>query len=212
MELAPTRFYLVAPAALPDPEAFAARCAEAFAAADVACLRVAVAPELSGRDAVRLLEALKKPCHAHEVALIVEDRFDLVRPYGLDGVHLSGPKALQAMEEARAAIGKHAILGVDCGDSRHKGLTAGERDAEYVAFGPLADLDSSVELRELILWWQSMIEAPCVAEIPPDAALTAELWGKADFLALSDALWSAEEGAAARLRTLAAAKESGGNV
>lgn len=205
MDHAPTRLYLVAPAEIPEPKAFAALCAEAFAAADVACLRVAVAPDLSGRETALLLEALKAPCHAHEVALIVEDRFDLVRPYGLDGVHLCGEGALKAMEEARAAIGKNAILGVDCGDSRHKGLTAGEREADYVAFGPLKDLDAELDLRELILWWQAMIEIPCVVAIAPDAALAAGLWGKADFLAVSPDLWAAAEGVAARLKRLQAA-------
>ncbi len=202
-ESSPTRLYLVAPAEIADPGAFAALCAEAFAAADVACLRVPLAEGLADRAAAALLDALKAPCHAHDVALLVEDRFDLVRPYGLDGVHLSGPHALKAMTEARAAIGGGAILGVDCGDSRHKGLTAGEREADYVAFGPLEGLDADPDLRELILWWQAMIEIPCVAEIAPDPALAAALWGKADFLAPSAAFWTAPEGAAARLKALA---------
>ncbi len=200
---APTRLYLVAPAEIPDVEAFAAQCAELFAAADVACLRATLAEGISDRAAAALLDALKAPCHAHDVALLVENRFELVRPYGLDGAHLSGPEALKAMTEARAAIGRNAILGVDCGDSRHKGLSAGERDVDYVSFGPLEGLDASPDLRELILWWQAMIEIPCVAEIAPDPALAAALWGKADFLAPSAALWAAPEGIAARLSALA---------
>ncbi len=202
-EAAPTRLYLVAPAEVSDAGAFAAQCAEAFAAADVACLRVPLAEGVSDRAAAALLDALKAPCHAHDVALLIEDRFELVRPYGLDGVHLSGPHALKAMVEARAAIGRNAILGVDCGDSRHKGLTAGEREADYVAFGPLETLDADPDLRELIFWWQAMIEIPCVAEIAPDPALAAALWGKADFLAPSATLWTAPEGAAAIVKSLA---------
>ena len=200
-DAAPTRLYLVAPLEIPEPEAFAELCGEVFAAADVACLRVALPPGLADREEARLFKALKAPCHAHDVALVVENRFDLVKPYGLDGVHLTGAAA-KAMEEARSAVGKQAILGVDCGDSRHKALTAGEKDADYVAFGPIASVEADAALVDLVLWWQSMIETPCVAEIAPDPILAAKLWGVADFLAPDPSLWSAPEGPRARLKGL----------
>lgn len=190
------RLYLLTPRSF-DPARLATALDAALSAGDVACLRLRLGDggETAARQAIK---ALKPICHAHDVAFLIEDAFALAAAEGLDGVHLSQPGA--DFRAAREAVGADGVIGAAGGVSRHQGLIAGERGADYVSFGPLS-ADPGLQtgpLAELELfdWWQSMIELPVVAEggVTPDVA--AELVGMADFIALDPSIWDGDAAAA----------------
>ena len=192
------RLYLIAPtvfaADLPE------RLAPLLDGFDVACVRLALAS--ASEDAVaRACDALRPVCHARDVPLVVADHYRLVGRLGIDGVHLSdGARQVRAV---RTALGADAIVGAFARASRHEGMNAAEIGADYVAFGPAGESglgDGIVADLDLFGWWSEMIEVPVVAEgaLTPD--LVAALAPVADFLAVGDEIWGAEDPAAALRR------------
>ena len=69
---------------------------------------------------------------SRDVAFIVNDRADLARELGADGVHV-GQQDLP-YEAARLAVGPDAIVGVTCHDSRHLAMEAAEKGADSYNF------------------------------------------------------------------------------
>jgi len=189
------RLYLVAPAVFDF--AFPERLAPVLDGFDVACLRLALAAG-SEDEVARACDALRPVCHARDVPLVVADHYRLVGRLGLDGVHLSdGSRQVRAV---RKALGADAIVGAFARTSRHEGMTAAEIGADYVAFGPVGDSglgDGSLAEIDMFGWWSEMIEVPCVAEgaLTPD--LVGALAGVADFVALGEEIWRADDAAAA---------------
>ena len=96
-----------------------------------------------------------------------------------------------------------AQIGVTCHASRHLAMEAGEEGADYVAFGSFFPSETKgSEHRpepELLAWWQSLFEIPCVAiggVTPANCGPLIE--AGADFLAVSGAVWNGDEAAAVR--------------
>jgi thiamine-phosphate pyrophosphorylase len=82
-------------------------------------------------------------------------------------------------------------------------MEAGEGGADYVAFGaffPSNTKDTQHRAEpELLQWWSSLFELPCVAIGGITTANCAELVrAGADFLAVSHAVWGGEEASAVR--------------
>jgi thiamine-phosphate pyrophosphorylase len=178
----PARLYLVAPGDL-DP----ARASAALEAGDVACLLL--------RDASPDSAGLVEAAQARGVAVLIEGDAELARRLGADGVHLGPGGRVQA---TRKALPADAIVGVDCGRSRHDAMVAGEAGADYVAFATRPESDHAPAEPALLSWWQTMMELPCVAMGPiavADAGALAE--AGADFVALEGAVWDHPEGPAA---------------
>ena len=80
-------------------------------------------------------------------------------------------------------------------------MEAGEVGADYVAFGaffPSITKDTHhVAEPEVLQWWSTLFELPCVAIGGITAANCAPLvWAGADFLAVSNAVWGVDEAAA----------------
>jgi thiamine-phosphate pyrophosphorylase len=67
------------------------------------------------------------------VPLIVNDDVTLAVTIGADGVHLG--KADSDLIEARARLGRAAIIGISCYDSFGRALAAQRQGADYIAFG-----------------------------------------------------------------------------
>jgi thiamine-phosphate pyrophosphorylase len=202
------RLYLITPPAF-EPAAFAPLLAAALDAGGVACVRL----DLVGDEAAirRAAGALRPVCVARDVALVIADHLRLVGPLGLDGVHLADGSAA-AVRRAREALGPEAIVGAGAGASKHRGMTAAEAGADYVALGPVAAgaLGTGEEAdADLFAWWSEMIETPSVAEggLTLDAARA--LAPLADFLAPREAVWDAPEGPAAAVRAFADALRRG---
>ena len=193
------QIYLVSPPEI-DAAAFPERLAAVLDSRPAACFRLALATRDEDR-LTRAADAVRAVTEPREVALVIAEHVGLAGRLGLDGVHLAGPRGVRA---ARKALGADAIVGAYCGASRHDGLVAGEAGADYVAFGPCtgADLgDGQVAGPDLFAWWSQMIELPVVAEGGLDAECIRTLWDVADFVALGEEIWQADD-PAARLAAL----------
>lgn len=198
------RLYLITPPSLPDPAAFAQTLQQALAAGDVACLQLRL-KDASDDEVLAAAAALRPVCHAHDVALIINDRPDLTLKAGADGVHVGQDDA--PYKEARKLLGPDSIVGVTCHDSRHLAMAAGEDGADYVAFGAFfetATKDAKAHAdTELLEWWHTFFTVPSVAigGITVDNAATIVKAG-ADFIAVSSGVWSFPGGAAEAVRAL----------
>ncbi|CAE7670108.1 thiE [Symbiodinium necroappetens] len=187
------RLYLVTP---PDFESggvsvddFRRKLEAALSGGDVASLLIR--GDVSDETLNALAAALTPVAQAADVAVLVEGRCDVADAHHCDGVHLEArPASLRAV---RRALGRDAILGADCGDSRHLAMVAGELDCDYVSF--------DAQARETIAWWAEMMEVPCVAwgEVDLEGA-PALIDAGADFLAVGRAVWDHAEGPAEAVR------------
>jgi len=187
--------YLISP--LEVGGTFPDRLAAAFDAAPVAAFQFRV-KGLTEHEAARLAEPLQRICADREVAFIVNDSVALARRIGADGVHLGQQDG--DVGEARERLGREAQIGVTCHASRHLAMEAGEAGADYVAFGAFyPTVTKTVEHYaepELLTWWQSLMEIPCVAIGGITAANCAPLVrAGADFLAVSGGVWNGDAAA-----------------
>lgn len=195
------RLYLVTPPAL-EPAAFAVRLAEALDAGDVACVQLRL-KDCSDDAIRRACDALRPVAQEREVAFILNDRPDLAKEMGCDGVHVGQGDTPYA--KARQIVGKDAIVGVTCHDSRHLAMEAGEAGADYVAFGaffPTSTKDTEHQpTPELLQWWAEMMEIPCVAigGITPENCAPLVQAG-ADFLAVVGGVWNHADGPGAAVK------------
>lgn len=196
------RLYLVSPPKL-DLPIFAATLEAALGAGDVAAfqLRLKDASDEEIRAAVQVLMPI---AHAHDVAFILNDRVDLAKELGVDGVHLGQED--MPLTEARAILGDNIAIGISCHDSGHLAMEAGEGGADYVAFGAYHPTTSKEPAQlakygtpqpDLLPWWSTYTTVPAVAI----GGLTPENCGElvtqgADFIAAINAVWKHPEGAA----------------
>ena len=161
-----------------------------------------------GDDAVGEVVARLRPlCRARGVSLILNDRPDLAASLDCDGVHVGQNDA--SVDEARRLVGSDCIVGVTCHDSRHLAMEAAEGGADYVAFGAFYPTLTKETIHrpdpEILEIWQETMLIPCVAigGITPENAEPLVAAG-ADFLAVSNSVWAAPEGAAAAVKAFAA--------
>jgi len=201
------RLYLITPPALPDLAAFAEALARALDAGDVAALQIRLkgAPD---ETVLRAAEAILPVAQPRGVAVLMNDRMDLAKRAGCDGVHLGQGDGDPVA--ARKLLGPEATIGVTCHASRHLAMEAGEAGADYVAFGAFFPTDTKEVVHkaepEILEWWSEMFEVPCVAIGGITAANCAPLVrAGADFLAVIGAVWNHPEGPAAGVRAMDAA-------
>ncbi len=175
-------------------------------------LRLKDAPD----DAVRrAAERLMPIAHARNVAFIVNDRPDLAKAVGADGVHIGQEDADYAT--ARKLLGKDAVVGVTCQASRHLAMEAAEQGADYIAFGAFFATDTKQAAAsagvELLQWWSEIFEIPCVAiggiTVENCAPLVA---AGADFLAVVAGVWRHPAGPAAAVQAFNAAIAKAGSA
>ncbi len=195
------RLYLITPPKL-EPEVFADTLTRALDAGDVASLQLRL-KDVDDDAIRRATEILMPIAQARGVAFILNDRPDLAAQLRCDGVHIGQEDASYA--EARLFVGKNAIVGVTCHDSRHLAMEAAEAGADYVAFGaffPTATKDAKTRADiETLRWWGEMMVVPCVAigGITVDNAPPLIEAG-ADFLAVSSGVWDHPQGPAAAVQ------------
>jgi thiamine-phosphate pyrophosphorylase len=193
---ATTRLYLITPPAL-DPDRFAKELQEALAGGDVASLQLRLKD--CDDDAVRRATRVLKPIvQDRGVAFIINDRPDLAAELDCDGVHVGEEDAPYA--EVRRLLGPDRIVGVTCGASRDRAITAAEAGADYVAFGAFFPSPTKTATKhradtELIRDWSETTVVPCCAI----GGITQENCGPlveagADFLAVIGAVWSRPKG------------------
>ena len=198
------QLYLITPPAL-EPAPFAEDLKASLDGGPAACLQLRLkdAPD----DAVRRAAELLMPvCHGYDVAVLVNDRPDLARELGADGVHIGREDATYA--EARAVVGEEATVGVTCHNSLHLAMEAAEAGADYVAFGAFFPTGTKApkaqaELETLENWSAATV-VPCVAI----GGITVEncrplVRAGADFLAVVGGVWNHPDGPAAAVRAFA---------
>ena len=181
---------------------FPDRLRAALAGGPVAAFQLRV-KGIDSHELAKLAEPLQRICADADVAFIDNDIVSLAKRLGADGVHL-GQKDGDP-REAREVLGPSVQIGVTCHDSRHLAMEAGEKGADYVAFGafyPTTTKPSHYRPPPAILsWWSSLFEIPCVAigGITPDNARPLIEAG-ADFIAVCQAVWSKDDPCAAVAR------------
>lgn len=159
--------------------------------------------DIDQHAAARLAAPLQAICAEHDCAFIVNDSIALAKRLGADGVHLGQGDG--DPREARDVLGRDAQIGVTCHNSRHLALEAGETGADYVAFGafyPSETKQAKYQAEpEILSWWTSMMELPCVAIGGITTANAAPLVeAGADFLAVSAGVWNHADGEASAVR------------
>ena len=193
----PCKLYLISPQQVGGT--FPGRLEAALGGGPVAAFQLRV-KDVSEHELARLAEPLQHICADHGTAFIVNDSMALAKRLGADGVHLGQSDG--DVREARALLGPSAQIGKTCHDSRHFAMEAGEAGADYVAFGafyPTTTKPSNYRPDPSILtWWSTLFEIPCVAigGINPGNARPLVAAG-ADFLAVVQAVWGADDPAAA---------------
>jgi thiamine-phosphate pyrophosphorylase len=199
------RVYLITPPRI-DLAVFPDALARTLDAGDVACLQLRLKD--APRDEIRrAIDALRPVAQSCDVAFLLNDDAELAMQTGCDGAHLGQEDGDHA---AARALLKDATLGITCHDSRHLAMRAGELGADYVAFGAFfptttKDTHHQPDL-EILEWWSSIFEIPCVAI----GGITAEncaplVRAGADFLAVIGAVWNHPKGPEAGLRAMNAA-------
>ena len=195
------RLYLITPPAL-DAAQFARQLEEALSGGDVASLQLRL-KNARDEDVRRAADQLMPIAKRAGAAFILNDRPDLAKAIGCDGVHIG--QGDMSYDEARALVGPDAIVGVTCHASRHLAMEAAEAGADYVAFGAFfpsetKDATDGADL-ELISWWAELMVVPCVAigGIGLDTAQPIIDAG-ADFIAVSSAVWRHPAGPAQAVR------------
>lgn len=88
---------------------------------------------MDGERRRRETQALAALCRQFSVPLLVNDDVKLAADVQADGVHLGRDDP--AIEQARARLGKSALIGVSCYNQLARALDAEKRGADYVAFG-----------------------------------------------------------------------------
>jgi thiamine-phosphate pyrophosphorylase len=199
------RLYLITPPRL-DPATFVDTLTVALDADDVACVQLRL-KEVVDDEVRRAADRLRPVAQDRGVAFIMNDRPDLARDTGCDGVHVGQEDA--RYEDARALLGPDAIVGVTCKKSRHLAMEAAEKGADYVAFGAFFESGTKPPQvagmtraePEILQWWSELMTVPCVAI----GGITVEncpplVTAGADFLAVIGAVWNHPDGPAAAVR------------
>lgn len=203
----PCQIYLISPPAL-DLAAHAQALEAALGAGGPAAAYQLRMKDHADAAILAAAAALQPICAAHDVAFILNDRADLAKACGADGVHLGQGDGDVA--SARRLLGADAQIGVTCHGSRHLAMEAGEAGANYVAFGAFFPTGTKLVAHharpDILSWWTALSPIPCVAIGGITAANCAPLVeAGADFLAVSGAVWNAPEGPAEAVTALARA-------
>lgn len=193
----PCQLYLISPPRIGSD--FGDQLKSALAAGRVAAFQLRL-KDVADDEVLRVAERLMPICAEHDIAFILNDRMELAKTCGADGVHLGQGDG--DPREARALLGPSVQIGVTCHDSRHLAMEAGEAGADYVAFGAFFPTTTKETLHRpepsILGWWSTLFELPCVAigGITPENGRVLVDAG-ADFLAMSGAVWNHPNGPAA---------------
>ena len=194
--MAPQLYLITPPTA--EPDSFLATLMAVLSTAEFSALLVARG-DMDAAAYASLAAAAVNVGQGAGCAVLIENDLALAKRLGADGVHVTdGPAALKA---AVAALKPAMIVGAGRLHSRHDAMTAGEMDIDYVFFGS-TDGQIDAQAADLAEWWAQTFEVPAVLSQPDATAETANAQG-AEFLALSQSLWSAPEPARA-MRAIAA--------
>lgn len=185
-----TRFLLMTPP-VHDAVAFAPLLEAACRMGDVA----AVVLDLPATDEVKALSEVRIIASHLEgtgAVLMLANQPALVEAANADGAHFTSLDELQTTR-TKLAIGR--LAGVGGLQSRHDAMVAAESGVDYVMFGE-PDRDGKrpgfSALIERVSWWAEIFQIPCVAYAASLDEIAELADARADFVALGDAIWKAE--------------------
>ena len=184
------KLYIISPAEF-EIERFSEDLKPILDSIEISCFRLALSTQEENAIA-KTADVIRNICHSRDVAIVIEDHFLFVQKHGLDGVHLS--EGARNVRKVRENLGKEAIVGAFCGNSKHNGITAGEAGADYISFGPMSNKtlkDGTTANPDLFMWWSKMIEIPVVSEGGLSKNVINNLKNATDFLAFGDEIWKA---------------------
>ncbi len=190
-----TQLYLITPPKI-DLDVFADTLVTALDSGEIACVQLRL-KDVNDDTVRRACEKLQPLVQDRDIAFVLNDRPDLAKEMGCDGVHIGQDDT--PYKKAREIMGKDAIIGVTCHDSKHLAMIAGEQGADYVAFGAFYPTDTKQAKTKaepwVLEWWTTMFEIPCVAigGITTDNA-TPLIEAGADFLAVCGGIWNHSKG------------------
>lgn len=178
---------------------------EAFSKSNIACILLQT--DGGQLEDIETASRIKEAAHHHQVAFLIEDDAEAAKKIGADGIHLSREQTADDSnyQITRNVLGTEAIIGGDCGSSRHSAMVLGEQGADYVAFSgsPASRAPDTESPDELIAWWAEMFEVPSVIwqiKNPNDAENAARLG--ADFVALDAKIWRNGEDALETIKSI----------
>jgi thiamine-phosphate pyrophosphorylase len=195
------RLYLISPPHLSAAN-FIIPLREALDGGDIASFQLRL-KNVDDNAIRRAADRLRPIVQAAGAAFILNDRPDLAKELGCDGVHVGQDDASYA--QARATLGADGIIGVTAHDSRHLAVEAAEAGADYVAFGAFfptmtKEPKTSADI-ELLRWWSETTVVPSVAiggiTVQNAPAL---IEAGADFIAVSAGIWEHPDGPEAAVK------------
>jgi thiamine-phosphate pyrophosphorylase len=195
------RLYLATPE-VDDPSQLTSVLPELLAAADIAAVLLRLKPT-DQRTMISRVKTLAPVIQNAGAALLLDGHVELVARAGADGAHLNG---LAALEDALPSLKPDRIAGVGSLATRHDSMAAGESGADYVLFGePDANGQRpSVEaIAERLQWWDELFEPPCVGFATSREEAAEFATAGADFVLVSDFIWTDPRGAKAALTDVA---------
>ena len=101
--------------------------------------------------------AHKDACFATNTAVLVENDIDAYKELNLDGVYFDAEIPTKTIKETRKAF-PNIQMGLDCLDSRHRAMVAGESGIDFVMFS-----GDTVAVTELVNCWTDIMEIAVVA-------------------------------------------------
>lgn len=194
------RLVLIAPQEA-DTAELARKLESALKGGDVASL---IIPDF-GMDEVsfqRHASVLVPIAQAAGTAVILSGDTRIAARTGADGVHIEGGR--ETLDDAIDRLQDKMVVGVGGAKTRDEALDLGEARPDYMFFGRFGyDNKPEPHPRNLALgtWWAEMIEIPCIvmggSEIENIRLVAAT---RAEFVALSQAVFGADDPAAAVAR------------
>lgn len=194
------RLYLISPPVI-DLPVFKNELEEAFLGGSVGAFQLRL-KEAHDKDVFKAAETLIPLCRKHDTPFILNDRPDLAVAVEADGVHLGQDD--MSIKKARSIVGNEMVIGASCHASRHLAMEAGEKGADYVAFGAFYSTFSKPKEKtekwgtptpDILSWWQQYMLLPCVAiggMTPANLGPLAK--AGADFIGVIGAVWNHPEG------------------
>lgn len=136
------------------------------------------------------------------VAVIIANNTRIAGRCNADGLHLDltgGDTGTPELAEAVEKFGSVKMVGGGDVKTRHMALSLGEANPNYLFFGRLnSDIKPQAHTKMLALaeWWAQMVEIPgiCMGGNAIESTIEVAKTG-VDFIALSSAIFSNEEGA-----------------
>ena len=194
------QLYLITPPQIKDVDLFCLNLEAALSAAPVSCLQIRLKKENNECEddviILSLFNKIKPICDKYETLIIINDNPYVAKKAKADGVHL-GQEDTDYFH-ARELLGHEAIIGITCHNSKELAFKAASSGADYVAFGAFYSSETKYIKHkanmEILEWWQEAMEIPCVAIGGIDISNVENvIKAGADFIALSNAIWSNSE-------------------